>query len=340
MASNALENLSDKVKANTNIVKRGLSYGDGFIKAFSSLDPDYIDRKIFTYNDSKQESQYLQGLAEVIFYKYFMKCGFLPKTDVVVNDTAKDVDLVIEKDNIRINIEVKCPIISEEDSSTLYMSTGHRYSNNKEEHKQIFDSVIEQMKENFKNNPNKTYSSIEYEKLDDNKLKDYLESAQSKFSIPKLNECNVLILALTTRDLIRFFDYIVNSQTGIFSGNSYIDPDHFDKVDCIILTNIISGHYKYDIGIDIWDASKYISFVLPNLNKHKNKEYVIPNESEKVLIGLFGNLVYNFKKFEEEFYNLNPDFPRAIQLTLPTYIARDFNVFSKEYKGEDLPLLK
>lgn len=336
---NNMNSFIDKVKLNSNITTRGQDYIDGFINAFVNLDKEYIDRKVLSLQKSSQESQFLQGLAETMLYKFFNAQGLTPSTDIKVNDTEKDVDFVLETNGNRINIEVKCPVIKEKKSDTLSCSTGHRLSNDKKEHDAIFNPVIEKLKKSFEENPNKTYNNFECEKLDDNKLKDYFESAQSKFSIPKSSECNALVLALTTKDFIRFFDYIVNSQTGLFSGNSFVDPSSFDKVDCIILTNVMAGHYKYKLDIDIWDMKKYLTFVIPNLNKNRNCRLIVPNSSERIILQLFGNQLYNFKEFEEEFYKMNPDLPRLIQLVLTSYLARDFELFSQEYKGENLTLL-
>ena len=92
--------------------------------------------------------------------------------------------------------------------------------------------------------------------------------------------------------------------------------------------------------MDIWDMKNYLTFVLPNLTKHDNKMYVVPTESEQIVVELFGNRTYEFMQFEEEFYKLNPQFPRAIQLPLPAYIARDFKLLSEEYIGKNVIPLK
>lgn len=327
-----MSSFEEKVKANKNIVRRGQNYLDEFIEAFSELNEEYTNSKLLSLKDVTQDSQYLQGLAEALFYKFFAEQGIVPKTDVKVNGTNKDVDLVIETSDVKINIEVKCPIIQEDEPDILHISTGYRYSNDKKVHQSIFNSVIEELIKNFENNPNKTYKAIKCEKLDDNKLKDYLESAQSKFGVPRKNECNVLILALTTKDFIRFFDYIANSRTGLFSGNSFVNPKSFDKLDCIILTNIISGHYKYKLDINIWDVKEYITFLLPNCNKHMRNNYIVPNNAEKLLMELFGNLLDDFKKFEVEFYKLNCNLPRSIQITLPSYKQEISNCSHKSTK--------
>ena len=114
------------VQENSNIVKRGKEYIKGFIQAFGAFDREYINRKLLSLKDLSQESQYLQGLSEVLLYKFFIEQGYNPKTDVKVNGTDKDVDFVLRRDGVRINIEVKCPVIHEDDPDTLHISTGHR----------------------------------------------------------------------------------------------------------------------------------------------------------------------------------------------------------------------
>lgn len=308
-------------------------YKNSFIKEFSNIDYKYLENKIFTL-PSGEKDRFLQGLAEIIIYKVFHDKGLNIQHDVKLNLTKKDVDFVIDIDSCKLNIEVKCPVICDHPEGTLFLSVGHRYDNSKIVHESIFKSILEELKKRFGNNLTKEFNNIQEEKIDDNKLKDYLLSAQSKFNEKRdqENELNVLFIALTTNDFIRFFDYITNPQTGLFTCNSYVNPVAFNNIDCIVLSNVMSGHYKFVLDFNIWDCNNYINFLIPNINIKRNSSiYCNPTKAEKALLEIFHDELLEYKNFSDEFEKTNKGLPKTAYLTLPTYIKKYHPILSDEY---------
>lgn len=79
--------------------------------------------------------------------------------------------------------------------------------------------LIEEMKSGLGNTP---YDDIKSDDLTDNKVKTSLLSAQSKFPEPSETNCNILFICTTTSEMIAYWRYIVNAQSGFFHEKSNV----------------------------------------------------------------------------------------------------------------------
>lgn len=133
----------------------------------------------------------------------------------------------------------------------------------------------------------------------DNKLKDYLVSANKKF--PKTGEeyFNILVIALDIiQDMDEWYSYIFGN-TGVFTKASYVEEE-YNNVDAILLTNIQHGHMTDDVMTDIncWDLQNYVSLLFLNPQKeHTNGfgEYYF-----KYTVDIFGFCTRDFLVYQRE----------------------------------------
>lgn len=153
------------------------------IDAFKNVNSDYIEEKLLARFSNKD--QFLQSLMETIVYRHFCGKGFSLSFDQFLNKkNKKDVDIVARKNNIALNIEVKCPTTEEKNEKDIVLRQVHRYYNSKEDNVYFSDSMEKlQNKINFNLNQRNSEKQMKIGKMQDNKLKDYLLSANSKFSL-------------------------------------------------------------------------------------------------------------------------------------------------------------
>lgn len=315
-----------------------IHYQNSFIDAFKNVNSDYIEEKLLARFSDKD--QFLQSLMETIVYRHFCRKGFSLSFDQLLNKkNKKDVDIVARKNNIALNIEVKCPTTEEKNEKNIVLRQVHRYYNSKEDNVYFSDSMEKlQNKINFNLNQRNSEKQMKIGKMQDNKLKDYLLSANSKFSLSNANELNVLFLCLTTNEFMLFLEYMINTDTGLFSGNSYVDPNDFEKIDCFVLSNIKSGHYKYDLtsfdaNFDIWDINKYVNFIIPNVANKQRLDCQFPKCKEMLLENLHDSY-FNYCRFAVQYAKKHPDVPQSQYMIFPEYISINFPLLFKEYKEE------
>jgi hypothetical protein len=163
-----------------------------------------ILQKINSINTEKQENRiykYYQFIVELVIGKHLLE-SFADTFDSevkLVDGKKTDVDFQIEYKGVTYNIEVKCPNFKvkdayNEDTENLkvsFLSRGRtkdeyiKYLNDIKN--DIINPVIEKS----------NYKSYKYAKLEDDKIKDFLVSCQSKF--PDWNDrkhLNILLIGL------------------------------------------------------------------------------------------------------------------------------------------------
>lgn len=327
------------VNAQSYFSGRNTSYKKSFINAFKNVNNKYLEKKLLAKFCNKD--QFLQSLMEVIIYRHFCSKEFTLDFDKCINNQSKkDVDIVACKNNITLNIEVKCPVTEEKSENEIVLRQDHRYSNSKEDNI-YFSTDMENLKNEMNCALNKANikKQISIKKMQDNKLKDYLFSANEKFNSSNDNELNVLFLCLTTSEFMLFLDYMINKDTGLFSSNSYVDPKHFEKIDCFVLSNIKSGHNKCDLescdkSFDIWNINKYVNFIIPNIAKYQEIGIQIPKSKEKLFLESLHDSYFHYCLFEKNFVRKHPNIPRILHIVFPEYISNYFPLLTKEYQGK------
>ena len=133
----------------------------------------------------------------------------------------------------------------------------------------------------------------------DNKLKDYLVSANGKFPKSEESFFNILVISLDKiRDLDEWYRYIFGEK-GAFTKNSYIQEE-YSNVDAILLTNLQHGHKSDSLFKEenYWDFKYYISLLFLNPLKEPDdryREYYL-----NYAISMFGWCTKDFRSFTNE----------------------------------------
>lgn len=282
-----------------------------FLKSSKSVDKFCTKLQIKgTYNEDK----YYQGVSEMLFWIYAIKSGYSFSVDKKLNrkcseKNENDVDIQIVKDNWKYNIEVKCPNQREKTTDkTLTVKVPFRCMESSKKFNEEMQKVHSEITETIIKNSDGQYTNYKQIKIADNKVIEYLRSCQKKFNYD--NDCiNVLVLSVPSGELQDYYGYLCNTLTGIFTdafSGHFFDKDkkevkfeHFDKVDAIYLTNIVTGHMKIFDKLDAWDLSKYCSIFLINPHSRHKMEKTIDPLYEN-LLSMLPNDTIKFKDEREE----------------------------------------
>ncbi|MDQ2190365.1 hypothetical protein [Vibrio sp. A14(2019)] len=197
-----------------------------------------------------------------------------------------DVDCSFSYNGFKFNIEVKCPDFSkahaQKERNAFNIGSFGRIPEFKDT-AEMLSNMFESMGNAFEVQPHM-----------DNKLKDYLLSAQKKFSNetnPK--ELNVLLVCCdTAMDMQKWFHYMYGMQ-GLFTRDSFHNPLEYDRVDAVILTNLYHRHYSYKYKLKIkdhWSLGKAFNLIFKNRSLQKGKDEaiwalvdIIPNFSREIV---------------------------------------------------------
>lgn len=162
----------------------------------------------------------------------------------------KDVDCSFENLGVRFNVEIKCPDYSKknaiEDDECFSLGAFGRLSN----YEDVFQTLDELFNKPEEGKEDADKPLVKQHHMD-NKLKDYLISAHSKFSDnPGENELNVLLVCCSDQmDIQKWFFYMYGVQ-GLFCEDSFFNTSEYENVDVVVLTNLYHRHHAY------WDKEK------------------------------------------------------------------------------------
>lgn len=208
--------------------------------------------------------QYIQASSEAIYYYFLRKKDENIEYDKRVNlENGTDVDISCNIAGYRINLEVKTPELFENTSKykegMIYGHLNHRYPDDMIT-KEDVDKEMKEIVGYFQ-------GKADIKKMDDNKLKDYLVGCNDKVIPSDEATINVLLICLDSSTMGSFLSYILNEYTGLFSNNPFVPAKEYEKVDYIMLSNCVEAHLDSNFKFNVWDASNYINFVIPNYNK-------------------------------------------------------------------------
>lgn len=221
------------------------------------------------------EEQFLQDICEITIASHFAE--ILPDFFEYERKVSPpfDVDFsfcipIQKEDDEKIlcnyNFEVKCPKIniSPEKEDIVKIHAATRFPS-----KDLKDNIVNLIKE-------KLHGVIEAVETPrhDNKLKDFLLSAQSKFKESDDHNVNVLIVCCDTElEMQNWRNYIV-ANGGFFTKNPILPRHEYNKTDVILLTNILNRHRKVSkqkkILLNPWE-----------FNKSLNLSYIDPSKEGK-----------------------------------------------------------
>lgn len=261
------------------------------------------DTKLFIRNKllafSYSENQYLEAVTEVVWYLYLKEKNYNVSSDVKVNpENTKNVDIVAQHNNQILHLEMKTPKIEKKNAHKFfYLGMSRRYS---QIDKNLADTTCKNLVATFEEQG----LTIKKKKIMENNLKDYVLQSQAKFV--EGQNTNILVIGLLTNSIADFLTYIINPDTGFATTNAILEMSQYDKIDYILLTNVISGHLlditqDFTNSFNVWDISNYIKFLIPI--KSISTQSQADNYSN--LIELFESEFYEFANFENSLLKEN-----------------------------------
>lgn len=199
---------------------------------------------LLKYEDKKlkipglSDNQKLQAASEVCLTRYFYcierenKIGLKISTDVKLDpQSKKDIDIQVCNNGLALNIEVKTPekdiyAVDKFQAMLPHRFPGIERAENNESIKEISEILKAQ-----------SGKETQILKTNDNKVKDFIASANSKFTERRPNILNVLFIVCTSEQMGQYMNYLMNPQTGIITPNTYIKDLDYSKTDFIVLSN-------------------------------------------------------------------------------------------------------
>lgn len=194
-----------------------------------------------------------------------------------------------------INLEVKCPNmdkrIEKEQRGTVKIYTAERIP----DHQKIINELTNIIEPNLKSNG---FSGVEEIHRMDNKLKDFLVSAQAKFPISEDSNFNILAISLDIiSDLDEWYSYIFGNN-GAFTNQSFI-KEEYANVDAILLTTPVCGHIRWSCydKINVWGLEETVNLLFLNPDRETSETGRFYFEEG---LNLFGSLTKEFLIFQEK----------------------------------------
>lgn len=255
-------------------------------------------------------NRYLQGVSEILFWIYAAKNNLIIETDYKLNSSnAKDVDVRIKTNNHFFNIEIKCPDQEVRTDNHLLLSYAYRVQGvSKIKIDEMMNKLEEMIQPGIDEHPEMGITGSECKKTNDNKIINYMDSAQEKFAYSD-SEMNILVISVPSNEMQYYYNYLWNPESGILAGELECfnrRPEEFDKIDVVVLTNIVSGH-SMDVGMNAWDLNNYCTIGFINPNSYGIKKHTKPLSE---MLNVIPDEAIRFQKEREKV--LARDLPRGI----------------------------
>lgn len=233
-----------------------------------SIHTNKIDNKIEKMLVGDQSSKetikfsYNQGISELMLWFLLEKYHIRYNIEVRLNsESHKDIDLQFNIDDITYNIEVKSPNYPLRSGNNIRGMLTNRFPGNEmmeelEEINRKFNEVI-----NTNSFIKEQCESAEILNLRDNKIKDCLVSAHSKFANNSEKVCNILLICTTSLEMCHYLNYLKNPCSGLLTENSF-SKEPINNVKAVILSNAISMNEK-EVSFG-WDLDNSINLLYLN----------------------------------------------------------------------------
>jgi len=246
-----------------NHVLKGRDPNSNYCACFSEYcdDQEYNETKgLLSLDDFDTFNQAATEAIVFYYFRHFKQAAFVDH-DVVVADppSKKDVDVVATGlFGYDVRVEVKTPDLPVEDGN-LHIKMAYR-SGNTEESRRAMLEPCEDLQKNIRENGH----DVQIDKLDDLKIKTFLENANKKYGKPSQEkDINILFVGSDTNIMFDFFRFFTNRTTGTFSPDPYIKPSDYPNIDYIVFSNCSEGHIDDNFTFNPWDLKNYLCFVLP-----------------------------------------------------------------------------
>lgn len=224
-----------------------------YIKGCSSID-DKLN-KLLKY---KNDSSYLQGVAELLMWFFCEKNKIDYFCDTKTN-VKKNCDLSFSNKGIGFNIEVKSPQIDEhvkvynelkKGKAVVQLNTPFRPLISKDNNDAIMQGVLEYIKKALESR-NEEITFMTGLPID-NPLFEAIAKASEQLPQPNGKNVNIIFIPTTTEQMGKYIDYLKNPATGVFTkkfpgvqGKTWtLTKDGISNIAGAILTNAFEGYKK------------------------------------------------------------------------------------------------
>lgn len=304
---NILSKVKEKIQQNPqHPLNKFPQYYNAFIDEFSiAIKKRELNNKELSIffrklqlNGNYNRATYCQGVFEILLWIYLASFDFDFCTEKKVATTGNfDVDFQI-KCGYTFNVEIKCPNVDDTPSG----NTIHIHPEFRTIDKGTFQVALNKLETDLLMpallKPEFEYDSFVIDKIKDNKLVEYLKSAQDKFPNSTEEVCNILVIGTTTKEIQDYYSYLNNGFSGIFSGENPIMPsEKYSHVDVVVLSNMVDGHCSQISEFNSWRLDNYFNLMLVNPhNALKNCN------ARRKLLEIIPNATIEFEKFFDDFY--------------------------------------
>ena len=294
-------------------------YAAGFVRAATSVFRDteieaVLRNKFFVPEVSQfSADQFLQAGAELSVAHHIKSLGVKSfETEKHVNpNNNTDVDVFFQLDALNIAIEVKCPVELPPPKDALIFKTAGRIPAYNETFTNLKNSIVEVHHD----------KTVELAKNKDNTMKDFLLSAQDKFSPNSgFDDLNLLLVAGGYFSQMQDWWSYLYSTEGLFTDQSFWPAEQYGLVDVVLLTNL---KYWHSEARHLHDWTLQHTFILPCINPKRRQSAT----AESVVKGLsvFNHHLREFGDYTPR--TEDPNVPRYILNTtkLIGYVAEHLN---------------
>lgn len=258
---------------------RGLKYFEEFIEALNVLKScltekqlkDLLENKLLLKHDKFDKNKFIEYAVEMSVLRFFAENfseNFQYEKKTNPNNNT-DVDCSISDGKFKFNIEVKTPVLDKKDQN---ISSGLKGRSLGRLPGSQFESIPKALDKAL-NIPEGSTKIINF----DNKLKQFLIDSNRKFNSQRFNsenEANILVLGLDdTYEIMIWINYLLNEgNQGLFTFNSFCNPEEYKHVDFVVFTNLYFKHKNAitDRCVNHWDLKH--AFIIMYNNRMINSK--------------------------------------------------------------------
>ncbi|GHV55941.1 hypothetical protein FACS1894216_19290 [Synergistales bacterium] len=216
---------------------------------------ELLERKFLLGKPKYHEETFLQSASELSVIGYVLeKYGITFEYEPQYNG-RRNPECSFKDYDTTVNVEVKCPVIARDNN--LIELVGRVPLKDGASFAQLYSDNSALKKNN------------------DNKIKDYLQSAQLKFPVSDDTNFNILVICVSEySDMDAWYGYLFNDTfsskhenvSGVFTADSFVPTEEFSSVDAVVLSNVTKAHSSGNTELNLWDMSDSFSLCFLKLS--------------------------------------------------------------------------
>ena len=314
MKKPGVQALVEQLSAAHPLQSTGGNYKRDFISAAESVYPaEHVEKilqeKLFIPNDSRFKlDRYLQSAAELSVQNDLKQNPSARNFEIDKKiHPPKNVEAFYEAGGAVVSLEVKCAEEKFPDPNSLVLKSAGRVPD--------FSKKAGVLHELFRDS--QLGHVLETDKNMDNAMKDFLLSANAKFSpSSSVNSLNILFVACGNIGNINNWWLTLHGSHELFAVDSYYPKEEFELVDIVILSNLKFLHTEAREHHD-WTLKN--AFLFPCVNPHGRKSLV--GSMVRDGLGVFNHHLYRFYNYVPK----NPLAPSSAFLKIGAYYVESLD---------------